>query len=40
MTDPSHPDHKGLSGAPVFGINLNIEVEGAVAVGDVVYASY
>lgn len=40
MTDPSHPDHKGLSGAPVFGINLNIEAEGAVAVGDAVYASY
>ncbi|XP_072032466.1 mitochondrial amidoxime reducing component 2-like isoform X2 [Amphiura filiformis] len=38
--DSSHPDHKGLAGAPAFGLNLNLEVSGTVAVGDTVYASY
>lgn len=40
VVDPTHPDHEGLGGAPVFASQLNIEAEGFVAVGDRVYASY
>ena len=38
--DSSHPDYKGLSGSPVFGINVNLEASGTVTVGDIVYVSY
>ncbi|XP_072047610.1 mitochondrial amidoxime reducing component 2-like [Amphiura filiformis] len=35
--DASHPAYKELAGSPSFGIYMNLEAEGTVAVGDSVY---
>ncbi|XP_072049430.1 mitochondrial amidoxime-reducing component 1-like [Amphiura filiformis] len=38
--EPSHLDYKGLNGAPVFGIKLNLQSRSdTIAVGDTIYAS-